>query len=257
MDRRRMIEKSGRERALILVKALPHVGKSTGETVCCAGITLERQWRRQYPIHFRRLKDQFGRWEWIEYDWVRPSDDRRKESRRVQEDALVVLDQMPARERANFLAPLVLESTDQAVARGDTLALIRPTESKFYWKLKSDQQLQKERAAYKAAASQTSFFDDELAALEPCPFEFRFDYKTADGKSHKATCDDWETSAMFYNLENKYGRDHALERMSAVFNDEYPRDGMVFAMGTHSQRPDQWLMVGVIRLNRVSQASLF
>lgn len=175
----------------------------------------------------------------------------------MQEDALTVLDEMALKERANFLAPLVLDSTDQAKARGETLALIRPVESLFYWKLKPEQQLARERAAYKAAASQISFFDDELAALEPCPYEFRFDYKTADGKLHKATCDDWETSAMYYNLERKYDRAYALERMNKVFNEDYPRDGMVFAMGTHSQRPDQWLMVGVVRLDRVSQGSLF
>jgi len=252
-----MIEKSGKERALILVKALPHVGKTTGETVCCAGVTLDRQWRRQYPIHFRRLQDQkFGRWQWIEYDWVKPSDDRRKESRRVQEHTIKTLHDIPVKDRAGFLGPLVLQSTDQAKQRGDTLALIRPVESKFYSKVKTADQLSAERAAYKAAASQQSFFDKELAALEPCPYQFHFDYKTADGKPHKATCDDWETSAMFYNLEKKYGTSHALDRMSTVFNEEYPKNGMVFAMGTHSQRPDQWLMVGVIRLDESKQEAL-
>ena len=83
------MQKRGRDRVLILVKALPHVGQRHGETVCCAGVTADGKWRRQYPIHFRRLKDQFKRWQWIEYYWIAPGpDDRRRESRRVQEDTI-------------------------------------------------------------------------------------------------------------------------------------------------------------------------
>ena len=49
-----------RERVLTLVKTLPHVGQKHGETVCCAGLTAEGQWRRQYPIPYRRLVLQPG-----------------------------------------------------------------------------------------------------------------------------------------------------------------------------------------------------
>ena len=54
------------ERVLIFVKALPHVGERHGETVCCAGGALKGEWRRQYPMHFRRLRNPFARWQWIE-----------------------------------------------------------------------------------------------------------------------------------------------------------------------------------------------
>ncbi len=61
---------------------------------------------------------------------------------------------------------------------------------------------------------------------------------------------------MFYNLERQYGADFALQHMDRIFNQEYPRKGMVFAMGTHSRFPDVWLLVGVIRLNKDDQLSL-
>ena len=95
---------SGHEEVLILVKALPHVGERYGETVCCAGLTLDREWRRLYPIHFRRLRDnQFRRWQWIQYDWIAPGpNDRRRESRRVQEDTIKVDKMMPEKERASI-----------------------------------------------------------------------------------------------------------------------------------------------------------
>lgn len=249
-------EKSGKDEVLVLVKALPHAGKTAGETVCCAGVTRDRQWRRQYPIHFRRLDQQFKRWQWITYDWIKPRDDQRPESRRVQEETITLGDDMPRDERASFLASLVLGTTEEAASRGHTLTLIRPVEPKFSWRKKKDSEIAHERKAYQDAAKQLSFLDEELKALDPCPYAFTFDYKTADGKAHTATCDDWETTATFYRWAKEYGEERALAEMHRVFGEDYPKRGMVFAMGTHSRRPEQWLLVGVIRLDAVKQYSL-
>jgi hypothetical protein len=251
------IPPQGRDRTLVLVKALPHVGQRHGETVCCAGITQRGERKRQYPIHFRRLDQQFKRWDWIEYDWVRPGpEERRAESRRVQEHTIFVRGNMPIAERARFLNQFVVPSTLIAAERGQSLALIRPRRSRFSWKAKSDKELAREKSAYERAAQQLSFLDKELAALKPCPFAFNFRYDTEDGKSHIATCDDWETSAMYYRWEKTMGSARALEAMSTTFNVEYPARGMIFAMGTHSRYPDVWLLVGVIRLDPVVQMSL-
>lgn len=61
---------------------------------------------------------------------------------------------------------------------------------------------------------------------------------------------------MFYRLSVKYGEEHTLNRMRKVFDEDYPRDGMVFAMGTHSLFPNTWLLVGVIRLDETDQFDL-
>jgi hypothetical protein len=219
---------------------------------------LDGQWRRQYPIHFRRLRDnQFSRWQWIEYDWIAPgAEDRRRESRRVQEDTIEVGSQMPEKERATFLAPFVMGSTAEAASKGMTLTLIRPVKTKFRVRSKNAQQIDDERKAYEEAARQKSFLDPDLKALTPCPYGFHFDWTDVDGKTHRATCDDWETAAMFYNWERRAGTQAALDDMSALFNEKYPQKGMAFAMGTHSRYPDKWLLVGVLRLDNVQQSSL-
>jgi hypothetical protein len=121
-----------RERVLVLVKALPHVGQRHGETVCCAGVTSNGEWRRQYPIHFRRLREGFKRWQWIDYEWIPPgAEDRRKESRRVQEDTIGLGDLMPPKERAPFLERILTGSTAEAASKGMSLTLIRPTKVRF------------------------------------------------------------------------------------------------------------------------------
>lgn len=241
----------------MLVKALPHAGKRHGETVCCAGVTTEGKWRRQYPIHFRQIQNQFRRWDWIEYEWIKPKgDERREESRRVQENTIRVVGTMREPERAHFLNPLLLPSTKAAAERAMSLALIRPKRTHFYWKEKKASDIRDEREAYRTASRQLSFLDKELAALAPCPYEFKFDYQTEDDVKHEATCDDWETTAMFYSFRRRYGTNGALAEMAQVFNKMYPAKGMAFAMGTHSRFPDIWLLVGVLRLDKLYQYAL-
>ncbi|MBN9511701.1 MAG: hypothetical protein J0I21_21650 [Alphaproteobacteria bacterium] len=244
------IQKRGHDRVLVLVKALPHVGKKHGETVCCAGVTAEGRWRRQYPVHYRRLETEFSRWNWIEYDWLRPGgEDRRIESRRVQEETIRCYAKMAQEDRSRFLEKVIVPSCDAAAERGQSLALIRPRDTRFSWRPKPEKKLLAEKAAYRRAASQLSIFDAELAALEPCPFEFKFDYRTADGRSHQATCADWETATTYYRRSKRLGQDAALESMRKTFNEDYPARGMAFAMGTHSLYPKVWLLVGVLRLD--------
>ena len=113
-----------------------------------------------------------------------------------------------------------------------------------------------EREAYENSARQRSFLDAELKALDPCPYKFFFSYRTSDGKSHKNFCHDWETSAAFYRQEKTYGAEGALGHLDHEYNERYPAEGIAFAMGTHSQRPEQWLLVGVLRLNEDLQGSL-
>jgi hypothetical protein len=78
---------------------------------------------------------------------------------------------------------------------------------------------------------------------------------TDDGK-REGTCQDWETDATFYNWNRHYGEQKSLEYMQHVFGEEYPKKGMVLAMGTHSLYPDIWLINGVIRLDEIKQMSL-
>lgn len=241
---------------IVLVKALPHAGKKHGETVCCAGITERGEWRRQFPIHFRRLSEKFARWDIIEYEYRIPKDDKRTESRRVQEDTIVVVGDVPSKARANLLNPVVVSSTAVAASRGQSLALIRPQKVRFSAKKKTAKQMEAERQAYSEAARQGSFFDKELSELEPCPYAFTFEYEDEDGKSHISTCDDWETAAMYRNFARQYGEPETLAKMKTTFERDYPARGMAFAMGTHSKYPDVWLLVGVLRLDVMTQMSL-
>jgi hypothetical protein len=158
------------------------------------------------------------------------------------------------KERASLLNPLVFPSTDEAAKRGMSLTLIRPIKSQFRYRRKPSEIIEAERKAYRQALRQISMLDKELDAIEPVPYAFAFQYEDAAGK-HLMQCGDWETSAAFWRLSKSHGEQAALDHLVKTFNDEYPSKGMVFAMGTIKKRPQQWMLLGVIRLDEANQAS--
>jgi hypothetical protein len=244
-------------RAVILVKALPQPSKTYGETVCCAGVTASGEWKRLFPVRFRHLKgaSSFARWDWVRFQYRRPTRDARFESCHVHEDSIQIDGRLPLREHSKLLVPLVTGSAAAAFANGHSLALIRPRNTRFIYKAKSPDDIEQEREAYRKAASQTSMFDKELAELEPSPYDFRFRFDD-DAGSHDYQCGDWETHAMFWRWREEHVDDETLKRMGGVFNDDYPRKGMAFAVGNQAKRPQTWQLLGVIRLDESKQGEL-
>ncbi|WP_245416160.1 hypothetical protein [Microvirga sp. 17 mud 1-3] len=244
-------------RVVVLVKALPQPSKTYGETVCCAGVTLDRQWKRLFPVRFRHLSGEasFKRWDWVKFDHHRPTKDKREESCHVHEESLVVDGQLSKAERTRLLVPMIMPSGKAAEESGKSLALIRPRNPKFYYKRRNAVEVEEAQEAYRHAARQTSMFDKELAELEPSPYEFRFKFEDDAGK-HDYECGDWETHTMFWSGCNRHSEAETLKWMSQVYNEEYPTKGMAFAVGNMAKRPQTWQLLGVIRLNDNKQGEL-
>lgn len=235
----------------MLVKAVPQVGSKHGETVCCAGVTLEGQWRRMYPIRFRRLSDdsKFNRWHLVGYDAHLPRDDRRLESRRVHEESLQVGTKLSEAKRADFLDKIIRPSVKDAAGRGETLAIVRP--KSFHFRIKPMEPLlhQSLKRTYAEAAKQQSFLDRELVAFDPPRFHFLVSYEDSEGGRHHHQCGDWETIATFTKWSRLYGEQSAIDRLTKRYNDFHQR-GIVLALGTVKKRPKQWIMLGIIRADQ-------
>ncbi len=251
-------EKDGSDRAVVLVKAAPQVGARHGETVCCAGISVNtREWLRLYPINFRQLekKQQFNRWDIIEFHWRRPRDDTRIESRRITNETIEVVGSLKKTERLRFLTPHEVTGLDECDRQGKSLALLRPCDPKFIVEKKTQTDIEEEKAVSEEYFRQMSLFQsDATTPIEPCPFRFKYQYQSDDGQ-RTGTCQDWETDATYFNWTRQFGEEAALAQIQSIFGDNYPEAGMVFAMGTHSRYPT-WLINGVIRLDRIEQGAL-
>lgn len=245
------------EQTIVLVKAWPQPSQKYGETVCCAGVTPEGEWRRLFPIRFRHLAGdaQFSRWDVVEYRAELPRDDNRPESRRVDEPSLRVVRKMAQPARAAFFDPLFRQSTAEAAAKGESLTLVRPKSVRFRWKRKSDEELGEELIRRTKTMAQGSLFDKELAAIQPCPFNLTLAFEDAAGP-HEMTCGDWETAAAFFNLSQTYGDEGALDHLKTTYEDRYFAQGVALALGTVKKRPQQWLLLGIIRLDETAQQRL-
>ncbi|MCK1449616.1 hypothetical protein IVB36_01470 [Bradyrhizobium sp. 35] len=248
---------NGADEAIIIVKAAPQLSGKHGETVCTAAVTRSREWVRLYPIAFRTLQDaqQFRRWDVVRYTAQRPRDDRRVESRRLDHQSLTIGGSLPQRERYGLVAPMVVESLEDERAQGRSLAFIRPKITRFTVEKKPDAELEDERQKYQLAAKQTDLFLGPIIPYAPCPYRFKYDYETKDGK-RTGTCQDWETEATFFNWQKQYSEEETIKKMKARWGEEMPSKGLLFAMGTHSQYPDTWLINGLVQMSDFGQLLL-
>jgi hypothetical protein len=225
-----------------------------------------QSWRRQYPVPFRILKDdqKFGRWQWISYEYVLPKEDRRKESQKVISSSVKTHTKLKKSERADFLAPLVRASLHEADARGESLALVRPKEIRLEAIKKSDEEIRDETQKHKDLAAQLSLLDEDSAAdpITPCRMQFIVHWKDQDGRNHRQECDDWETAAAFNRFDREYGEKRAIEILKDKYEKQYFNAGLVLGFSTHSRRNienntrNQWLLVGLVRLDESDQTSL-
>ncbi|PHR91488.1 MAG: hypothetical protein COA69_09820 [Robiginitomaculum sp.] len=248
------------DECLILIKANPHLSSSHFETVCCAGIGRDGKWRRQYPISFRILDDKqkFQRWSWIKYDFIEPKNDTRKESQKVQDNSIEIIGKASQAERTRCLEHLIFKNFKRPEAEQDSLTLIRPTMSEFYWKPKTPEDIAKLAKKHAGVVSQGSLFHADARPLIQCPYSFHIKWLDDLGVSHDSTCDDWETSATFFvRRKTLKSDDLALQSMAQTFNVDYPKKGMAMAFSTHSRRHWQWLLVGLLRADHIEQQSLF
>lgn len=249
---------SGNTEAIVIIKAAPQVGQRHGETVCCAGIDLYGRWLRLYPVSFRLLDghQKFGRWERIRFRWRRPSDDPRPESRRVDQQSIEIVGELKAAERERFLGKSVVTSLLREREAGRSLALLKPEIIEFVIEKKSNADIGEEADRFDALRAQADLFSKQATPYRPCPFNFKYRYRTEDGERF-GTCQDWEIEATFFHWSNRYGETSALSELRRVFGEEYPKKGMLLAMGTHSLYPDTWLINGVIRLDEIKQQCFF
>lgn len=218
-------------------------------------------WHRLYHVNFRGLtpEQKFGRWDNIEFRWRLPevAKDRRTESKRVEQDSRKIIGKLRAKGRQQFLERAIIESPAQAYKSGSSLALIRPQNPVFKCRRRTPEEMEQVLKGYEEInASPSLFGTTSIVPREPAPFEFSYAYEDGDGKPHIQRCHDWEIEQTYLKWSSLYGEQKALSELTRVFGDEYPKKGMLFAMGTHGQRNWQWMIIGVLRMDEIIQPSL-
>jgi len=174
----------------------------------------------------------------------------------VDQDSIRIVGTLRKSERQSFLSSCIVTGLDAERRAGRSFALLKPLGAEFKIEAKPEDEFKAEAERFGKLRLQKDLFNSKpIIPYTPCPFRFKYSYMTDDGK-REGTCQDWEMEATFYNWKRQLGQDSTLERMAKVFGEEYPKKGMLLAMGTHSLYPDTWLINGVIRLDEVTQMSL-
>jgi len=249
------------DEAFILVKAAPRPSETFGETVCCAGIDLNENWVRLYPVSFRQLSDyqKFKRWDHIKYRWSRPkaTKDTRSESRRVDPHSIDILRPLRLADRNKLMSRIAVTSLVREHEAKRSLALLKPEILDFWYERRNQEEIaERDQVLQRLRDQQDMFAPPALIPSRTSPYAFKYRYRDDDGV-HVGTCQDWETEQTFLVRRKDQGSEQAaLDWMLRKFGEEYPRKGMGLAMGTHRYRLHQWLINGVIRVDDDPQLNL-
>jgi hypothetical protein len=248
---------------LIITKTYPTPSQKYRETTCVAALTRGGEMRRLFPVPFRLLSgdSRFKRWEWVRLKSSRKSTDQRPESRKIEIDSIVRLNEEVKtgdgwRERLAMIRSHIVSDPDAMEERrkssGETLGFVEPVRCVALEITPVDDPEWSDKDIQKLCAD--GLFDPAEAKartlLRKLPFDFHYKYvcATADGERefrHKVT--DWEFGALFW----KCRQNHGPNGWENSFRDRVERDfiesrKLLFLMGTMHLYPNRWLIVGVV-----------
>jgi hypothetical protein len=266
-----------KEKILITVKTYPTLSRKYAELVCTAGVNESGDWRRIYPVRFRRLLDgqKYRKFQWIEAEIEKSGTDCRPESYAVvREESLQILgkplttaDKWFARREA-FLDKVPfhddLTAIIQAAHQNElSLAVFKP----FEWVEFTHEPVEREWDAKKLAnleaqRRQLDLFKDEttlaqeLKVVKKLPYKFSYQFKDVEGTETKLMIEDWEIGALYWNcLRSSQGdEEEAVCRVKRKYWDEFvvsKRFSPALILGTtleyHNKKaPNPFVIIGVL-----------
>ncbi|MCP4603316.1 MAG: hypothetical protein GY847_22835 [Proteobacteria bacterium] len=233
-----------KEKILITVKTYPTLSRKYAELVCTAGVNESGEWRRIYPVSFRRLFDdqKYRKYQWVEAEIEKSSTDHRpesyrivhKESLRILGEPLTTADKWASRREA-FLDKVPfhddLSVMIQAAHQNElSLAAFKPAE----WLEFTHEPVEREWDAKKlddleAQRQQLDLFKDEqtvakeLQVVKKLPYKFSYRFKDIQGKESKLMIEDWEVGALYWNCLHSSRGDEAkaVRKVKMKYWDEF------------------------------------
>ncbi|WND56471.1 hypothetical protein QQA43_28070 [Mycolicibacterium vanbaalenii] len=254
---------------MITVKTYPNPSETYGETVCVAGVRLDRgrpEWIRLYPVKFRNadFDSQFKKYEIIRVNGTyHQSNDNRPESFRPRQDELVHVERLDTRNnwqrRRMHLDGLIGATTmcellDKNPVGGmgtpsPSLGLIKPADIEVSV-LDGDPWTTDEQAKIDKASA-PDLFGSSLAPLQPAPFAVRYKYRCAaqrcTGHKHDQKVLDWEAGQAGRRWLRDYGDAGAREALMTKWRDQLlsPDNDVHFYVGNQNRRRRAFSVLGV------------
>lgn len=269
------MEKSKKEKVLILVKTYPHHSTKYGEIVCTAGIRSDGSWIRIFPIRFRMYTDdqQFGKYQWIECI-ANKAKDPRPESYHIDMDQPLVLgDKIGTQEKWERRRRAILDKVKVYTRFSELRELVSENEGSLAVFHPTSVKLRCETAKIEEDVSdaptpemmQLDLFHEnewraEFKRVDLVPYDFKYEITDADGEKATHKILDWELGTLFYWEKKRLGseeraRDSVKNKYGVEFLNSDKVDLYLY-MGTMLQfqqrrMPNPWTIIGVAPFPRI------
>ena len=260
------MEKTHKERILILAKTYPSPSAKYVETSCIAGINQNGLMRRLYPVPFRMIEEgqKFKKWQWINVRIEKANKDHRPESHKLYVDTIECAERIDTNRewssRRTWLDKIPsFENFDdlEAARLSDriTLALLRPKKlAKLeIQRARSPDWTDDEKEKLTRELMQGDLFSEtdakqQVNELRKVPYDFYYRYlcETPVGeKEYRHKIVDWEAGALFWKCRESHGTDWEKPFRAKLEEDLGAKD-LMFLMGNQHRFQDQWLIVSLI-----------
>lgn len=259
-------------RVLITVKTYPTLSAKYDELVCTAGFREDGTWIRLYPIPFRMMDfdRQYKKYQWIELDVKRKTDDFRKESYRpVNPKRISVVGEIKP-DGADWLdrrkiclnnvyankGKLIRDAKDKN--KYTSLATFKPSRiTKFIcepvervWNEKKLKSIMAKRQQLDIFSSTTR--NEQLTIVDKLPYKFSYEFIDDEGVSSKLMIEDWEIGALYWNTFRSCNGDEgkACEKVREKYWDNFAKTKDVYLfLGTtllhHNTGRNPFVIIGV------------
>ncbi len=254
-------------KVMITVKTYPNPSDTYGETVCVAGVRLDRErpeWIRLYPVKFRNedFDKQFKKYEVLRLNGTyRQPNDNRPESFRPRQDELEHIELLDTssnwqRRRMNLDGLIGATTMCGLLAKNPiggmgtpspSLGLIKPTDVEASvvagepWSAAERAKIDK--------SSAPDLFGTSLRPLEPAPFAVRYKYRCESSKcrGHDQKVLDWEAGQAGRRWLKSHGALRAQEMLLGKWRDTMlsPDRDVHFYVGNQNQHRRSFSVLGV------------
>lgn len=270
-------------KVLITVKTYPAISSKYDELVCTAGFLEDGSWIRIYPIQFRKksFEEQYKKYDWVEIDLVKNTNDFRKESfRPVSYDTEIkILDHLDT--KSNWLLrkkivfknkvyidinELIAEAKNREIMT--SLAVFKPTKIIDFtieqvereWDKKKLEKLKQDRSSNLFAQEDEDLFE----VVRKLPYKFSYIFHDCNGKRSKMMIEDWEIGQLYWNCLARHEGDEAkavADVKKKYFDDFAKTKDLHLFLGTsqlhHFTGKNPFMIIGTFHPKIEVQASLF
>lgn len=249
---------------LIVVKAYPQPSRTYGETVCVAGVRVDKlptSWVRLYPVAYRDLAfaGRFKKYQFVSLRVFRSPSDQRPESYKPNITTLslgsVLSTSHNWRDRWRYLDTFAGATTacqllaQQTQPSAPSLGLIKPRRV-LDLEIEPNDAFPEDKQRLAELAAAGDLFTAERSVLEPAPYRLKYSYVCQEQgcRGHKQTLIDWEAgqAARSWRAEGR-----AEDELPGLLRQKFfnqicaPDRDTYFFLGNQHLHPQSFLVLGV------------